>query len=246
MNRDGVRSGYDLAHLARCRRGRRAGDRLGRRGRRRAFRATLSRPGASGALAATRLPRPPDRHPRPQGVSRRRGIEGAPMIDPDTPRLGQDGRPAARDRAGSAQRPGADARLYGPRRAERDPARAASSTFFSRSKQRLWSKGETSGNTLELVSIAADCDGDALLVRADAAGPDLPPRRRVSCFGGDRGAGSRRRLERHRRRTRRGRPRRRATPRACSRRGRQADRAEGRRGRRRGRARRRCGATPPS
>ena len=38
-------------------------------------------------------------------------------------------------------------------------------TFFSRSKGRLWTKGESSGNVLELVSIDADCDGDTLLVR---------------------------------------------------------------------------------
>lgn len=43
--------------------------------------------------------------------------------------------------------------------------------FYSRSKQRLWLKGETSGNTLELVSISMDCDGDALLVKANPKGP---------------------------------------------------------------------------
>lgn len=44
-------------------------------------------------------------------------------------------------------------------------------TFYSRSRQRLWMKGETSGNMLELVDIEADCDGDALLVRAHPRGP---------------------------------------------------------------------------
>jgi phosphoribosyl-ATP pyrophosphohydrolase/phosphoribosyl-AMP cyclohydrolase len=44
-------------------------------------------------------------------------------------------------------------------------------TFFSRSKQRLWTKGETSGNFLELVSITPDCDNDTLLVKARPAGP---------------------------------------------------------------------------
>jgi phosphoribosyl-ATP pyrophosphohydrolase/phosphoribosyl-AMP cyclohydrolase len=43
--------------------------------------------------------------------------------------------------------------------------------FWSRSRKQLWRKGETSGNTLELVSIALDCDGDALLVQARPAGP---------------------------------------------------------------------------
>lgn len=44
-------------------------------------------------------------------------------------------------------------------------------TFYSRSKQRLWTKGETSGNTLELVDIKADCDRDTLLVRVRPNGP---------------------------------------------------------------------------
>lgn len=44
-------------------------------------------------------------------------------------------------------------------------------TFFSRSKERLWTKGESSGNTLELKSISADCDADSLLVLAKANGP---------------------------------------------------------------------------
>lgn len=44
-------------------------------------------------------------------------------------------------------------------------------TFFSRSKNRLWTKGETSGHFLEVVSIAADCDQDALLIQAHPTGP---------------------------------------------------------------------------
>ena len=55
-------------------------------------------------------------------------------------------------------------------------------TFFSRSKQRLWRKGESSGNVLRLVSLAADCDGDALLIRANPAGPTCHLGT-DSCFG---------------------------------------------------------------
>jgi phosphoribosyl-ATP pyrophosphohydrolase/phosphoribosyl-AMP cyclohydrolase len=44
-------------------------------------------------------------------------------------------------------------------------------TFWSRSKNRLWTKGETSGNFLELRAAALDCDGDALLILADPMGP---------------------------------------------------------------------------
>ena len=43
--------------------------------------------------------------------------------------------------------------------------------FFSRSRQRLWEKGETSGNHLHLVAVVADCDADTLLIRARPAGP---------------------------------------------------------------------------
>ena len=44
-------------------------------------------------------------------------------------------------------------------------------TFFSRSKKRLWTKGETSGNTLKLVAIDKDCDNDSLLVQVLPNGP---------------------------------------------------------------------------
>jgi phosphoribosyl-ATP pyrophosphohydrolase/phosphoribosyl-AMP cyclohydrolase len=44
-------------------------------------------------------------------------------------------------------------------------------TFFSRSKQRLWTKGETSGNKLLLKSIEFDCDKDAILIKAKQLGP---------------------------------------------------------------------------
>lgn len=44
-------------------------------------------------------------------------------------------------------------------------------TFYSRSKQRLWTKGETSGNFLEVVSIKSDCDNDTLLIQAHPTGP---------------------------------------------------------------------------
>lgn len=43
--------------------------------------------------------------------------------------------------------------------------------FFSRSRQRLWLKGETSGNHLHVVEIVKDCDDDAMVVRVNAAGP---------------------------------------------------------------------------
>jgi phosphoribosyl-ATP pyrophosphohydrolase/phosphoribosyl-AMP cyclohydrolase len=54
-------------------------------------------------------------------------------------------------------------------------------TFYSRSKQRLWKKGETSGHVLELASIEADCDNDTLLVLANPQGPTCHLKR-ASCF----------------------------------------------------------------
>jgi phosphoribosyl-ATP pyrophosphohydrolase/phosphoribosyl-AMP cyclohydrolase len=55
-------------------------------------------------------------------------------------------------------------------------------TFFSRSKQRLWTKGETSGNVLDLVSLRIDCDADSFLVQALPRGPTCH-RGTQSCFG---------------------------------------------------------------
>lgn len=54
-------------------------------------------------------------------------------------------------------------------------------TFFSRSRQRLWTKGESSGHFLELVSIDTDCDADTLLVQARPRGPTCHLERE-SCF----------------------------------------------------------------
>ena len=53
--------------------------------------------------------------------------------------------------------------------------------FHSRSRDRLWRKGETSGNVLRLRDIAIDCDGDALLISADPVGPTCHLGTR-SCF----------------------------------------------------------------
>ena len=56
--------------------------------------------------------------------------------------------------------------------------------FYSRSRQELWLKGETSGNYQHVVSLTADCDGDALLVRVHPDGPACH-KGTVSCFEND-------------------------------------------------------------
>ena len=53
--------------------------------------------------------------------------------------------------------------------------------FWSRSRRELWHKGATSGNVLKVKSISKDCDSDALLVRAEPAGPTCHTGER-SCF----------------------------------------------------------------
>ncbi|NLT73254.1 MAG: phosphoribosyl-AMP cyclohydrolase [Chloroflexi bacterium] len=53
--------------------------------------------------------------------------------------------------------------------------------FWSRSRQTLWHKGETSGNTQRIVDIWADCDADALVVRVSPAGPACHTGR-ITCF----------------------------------------------------------------
>ena len=55
-------------------------------------------------------------------------------------------------------------------------------TFFSRSKQRLWTKGETSGHVLQLMDIFVDCDQDTLLITANPIGPTCH-NGTASCFG---------------------------------------------------------------
>ncbi|MCF7517865.1 bifunctional phosphoribosyl-AMP cyclohydrolase/phosphoribosyl-ATP diphosphatase HisIE [Pseudoalteromonas sp. L21] len=57
-------------------------------------------------------------------------------------------------------------------------------TFYSRSKERLWTKGETSENYLEVVSVHTDCDYDSLLVLANPLGPTCHLGTQ-SCFGDD-------------------------------------------------------------
>lgn len=55
-------------------------------------------------------------------------------------------------------------------------------TFFSRSRQKLWTKGETSGNRLRVHEIRVDCDQDALLVQADLTGRGCCHLGYKSCF----------------------------------------------------------------
>jgi phosphoribosyl-AMP cyclohydrolase len=55
-------------------------------------------------------------------------------------------------------------------------------TFYSRSRQKLWLKGETSGHRLVVKSIATDCDLDAVLVQVEALGPGVCHEGYESCF----------------------------------------------------------------
>ncbi|HDU8575553.1 bifunctional phosphoribosyl-AMP cyclohydrolase/phosphoribosyl-ATP diphosphatase HisIE [Vibrio alginolyticus] len=57
-------------------------------------------------------------------------------------------------------------------------------TFFSRTKQRLWTKGETSGNVLQLVNMQLDCDNDTLLVKVNPIGPTCHTGT-TTCWDGD-------------------------------------------------------------
>jgi phosphoribosyl-ATP pyrophosphohydrolase/phosphoribosyl-AMP cyclohydrolase len=59
-------------------------------------------------------------------------------------------------------------------------------TFYSRTRQKLWTKGETSGNRLRIVSASTDCDRDTLLVRVEVEGEGLVCHRGTrSCFTED-------------------------------------------------------------
>jgi len=60
--------------------------------------------------------------------------------------------------------------------------RSGQVTFFSRSRNKLWKKGESSGHVLQVREILADCDADALLVRVDPLGPGVCHEGYRSCF----------------------------------------------------------------
>jgi phosphoribosyl-AMP cyclohydrolase / phosphoribosyl-ATP pyrophosphohydrolase len=63
-------------------------------------------------------------------------------------------------------------------------ARTGQAHFWSRSRKALWRKGETSGNTLAVLAMRKDCDGDAVLMTVDPAGPACHTGSRT-CFGGE-------------------------------------------------------------
>lgn len=75
---------------------------------------------------------------------------------------------------------------YMNRTALEETRRSGRVTFWSRSRQRLWTKGESSGHVLRLVGVRADCDRDTLLVQAEPEGPTCHLGT-ATCFGADSG-----------------------------------------------------------
>ena len=75
---------------------------------------------------------------------------------------------------------------YMNRAALEETRRSGRVTFWSRSRQRLWTKGESSGHVLRLVGVRADCDRDTLLVQAEPEGPTCHLST-ATCFGADSG-----------------------------------------------------------
>ena len=71
---------------------------------------------------------------------------------------------------------------YMNREALEQTLKRARAVFFSRSKQRLWEKGETTGHTLDIVDIVSDCDNDTLLVSVRPRGPACH-NGTLTCFG---------------------------------------------------------------
>ena len=60
--------------------------------------------------------------------------------------------------------------------------RSREAVFFSRSRNRLWKKGESSGHVLRVLEMRIDCDADALLVRVEPVGPGVCHEGYCSCF----------------------------------------------------------------
>jgi phosphoribosyl-ATP pyrophosphohydrolase/phosphoribosyl-AMP cyclohydrolase len=116
---------------------------------------------------------------RPPGTAAGAGAGAVAGPDPDTLRYDERGLlPVVVQDVGS----GAVLMLaYADRQAVALTLATGQAHFFSRSRGRLWRKGEQSGNVLAVVEVLADCDGDALLVRARPAGPTCHRGTR-SCF----------------------------------------------------------------
>lgn len=70
---------------------------------------------------------------------------------------------------------------YMNREALAETQRTGNATFYSRSRQKLWVKGETSGNTLRVVRVVADCDADVIILLVDPTGPSCHTGR-ATCF----------------------------------------------------------------
>ena len=68
------------------------------------------------------------------------------------------------------------------REAIEETLRSGDVTFYSRSRRRLWKKGETSGHSLRLVELRLDCDSDAVLARVELRGPGACHEGFRSCF----------------------------------------------------------------
>ena len=102
-------------------------------------------------------------------------------MNPDTLRFDSDGLIP-----GIVQSPSGEVRMLAwlNREALRLTLETGFVTFWSRSRQALWTKGETSGNRLKLIQIRPDCDGDALLILAEPQGPSCH-RGTESCFDGE-------------------------------------------------------------
>lgn len=111
----------------------------------------------------------------------------ARALDPDAVRYGEDGLVAA------VVQDAADGRVLMVAWQDAEAIAATLETgeahFHSRSRDALWRKGETSGNTLAVVGLELDCDGDAVLIRARPAGPTCHTEAR-SCFDAEPGAES--------------------------------------------------------
>lgn len=91
---------------------------------------------------------------------------------------------------GIVQAPSGEVRMLGwlNRESLQLTIRSSYVTFWSRSRQSLWVKGETSGHRLKVISIEADCDGDTLLIIAEPEGPTCH-RGTATCFGEGRSEG---------------------------------------------------------